>query len=458
MSPSFSFLILHVRLPEKMSQSQSADKLSKNNDLKPLYVKSIVNSLGSGAVSPFLGVYAVEQLNASASEMGWFQSISNLAPNMMQVAWGKLSDKIGRRIPFIIIGGLITAVLWIPLIFVTSATQLIMVIAVQSLLGSMATPTWTALIGDLVHLKKRGITTAIINRSAAVGSLLATLAAGYLMVMIKGTLQQALLIPLLIAVFCGVVSSLVMILIHEKPHLNLNSRSNGSIFSISDVIKQVRGNPDFMRFCITNAIFGFFMTLGWPLFPITTISVLNATMLEVALMSVINGAAIIVLQPWGGKLVDRVGRRSLIVVYRLCLVVVPVFYALASSVYHLYLLNLILGILTAFGEVALLAYLLDVTQEELRGTFTAFYNLTSGIVFFSGSLVGGYLGNYLIGVFGLILGLQLVYALSAIGRGAGALTFITLKEPYRYPSTLRKELHEIIQKLPWMPERGQAPS
>jgi len=42
-----------------------------------------------------------------------------------------------------------------------------------------------------------------------------------------------------------------------------------------------------------------------------------------------------------------------------------------------------------------------------------------------------------------VLGLQLVYALSAIGRSAGALTFTTLKEPYEYPSTLRKELSSI---------------
>jgi len=437
-----------------MSQSRSVDKPSNTNDLKPLYVRSIVNSFGSGAVNPFLGVYAVEQLNASASEMGWFQSISNLAPNMMQVLWGKLSDKIGRRIPFIIIGGLITAALWIPLMFVTSATQLIVVIAVQSLLGSMATPTWTALIGDLAHLSKRGITTATINRSAAVGSLLATFAAGYLMVMIKGTLQQALFIPLLVAVFCGVVSSLIMIFVHEKPNPNPNNLSSGSVFGINDVAKQVRSTPNFVRFCVANAIFGFFMTLCWPLFSITTISVLNATMLEVALMSVINGAAVIALQPWGGKLVDRVGRRSLIVVYRLCLIIVPVFYGLASSVYHIYLLNLILGVLTAFGEVAIFAYLLDITQEELRGTIIAFYNLVNGLVFFTGSLVGGYLGNYLIGIFGLILGLQLVYALSAIGRCAGALTFLTLKEPYRYPSTLRKELRSMMGRLPWMPERG----
>lgn len=433
------------------NQNQSAEKLPNNSDLKPLYVRSIVNSFSSGTVSPFLGVYAV-QLGASASEMGWFQSVSNLAPNMMQIPWGKLSDKIGRRVPFILMGGLITALLWIPIMFVTSATQLIAVIAVQSVLGSMAIPTWTALIGDLVHSGKRGIATAIINRSAAVGSLLATLGAGYWMIMVKGTLQNMFLVPLLVAVFCGVVSSLMIIIVHEKPHPN--NTSGSSIFSIRDVAKHARNNSNFVRFSVASIIFGFFMSISWPLFSITAVRVLNASMLEVALLGVISGIVTIALQPWGGKLVDRVGRRQLIIVYRLGLVLVPVFYGLATSVFHLYLLNLILGIVGAFGDIAMLAYLLDITQEQLRGTLTAFYNLVTGAVYFIGSLIGGYLANYLIGVFGLVLGLQLVYALSAIGRGAGALTFTTLREPLKYPSTLRKEIREMVQKLPLMPERG----
>lgn len=434
-----------------MGHNETVANASNNNDLKPLYARSIVNSFGSGTVSPFLGVYAVK-LGASASEMGWFQSVSNLAPSMMQVIWGKLSDKIGRRIPFILLGGLITAVLWIPLMFVESSTQLIVVIALQSLLGSMAIPTWTALIGDLVHSSKRGMTTAAINRSAAIGSLFATLAAGYLMVMVKGTLQQMFFIPLGVAVFCGVTSSLVMIRVREKP--TPHTVSSGSIFSIGDVIGYARANSNFVRFTLATVIFGFFMSLIWPLFSITTIRILNATMFEVAMLSVITGTLTIALQPWGGKLVDHVGRKPLIIVYRLGLILVPVFYGLASSVYHLYMLNLILGILGAFGDVALLAYLLDITPEELRGTLTAFYNLITGIVWFIGSLFGGYLANYFAGVYGLVFGLQLVYALSAFGRGFGALTFITLREPHKYPSTLRKELEEIVHKLPRMPERG----
>ena len=433
-----------------MKQSQSEDESSNSADLKPLYVRSLVSSFGSGTVSPFLSAYSVK-LGASASEMGVYQSISSLAPSLMQVPWGKLSDRMGRRVPLIVLGSIIASVLWIPMMFVTSANQLIVVIGVQAVYGSMATPAWTALIGDLVHPSKRGKIAASINRLAGIGSLLATLVAGYFMILVVGTVQAMFFIPLLVAALLGAVSSLVILLVKEKPHPDNSSAK--SIFSLRDVTKNVKSNPNFLRFCIVSCIFGFFMSFGWPLFTITTVQVLNASMFEIALLGVIEGAVTIALRPYGGRLVDRVGRRELMVIYRLGLVLVPVFYALSTSVHHLYMANVIFGVLVAFGDVAMFAYLLDVMPEELRGTLSAFYNLVTGIVFFSGSLIGGYLGSYFIGIFGLALGLQIVYSMSAIGRIAGALAFTTLKEPFRYPTTLKKELWQVMMKIPSVWER-----
>jgi MFS family permease len=90
-------------------------------------------------VSPFTAAYAVK-LNATSTEMGWFQSSANISNNLMQLVWGRLSDRLKRRIPFIVLGTLIVSILRIPIIFVTNATQLIILLAVQASLGSMATP------------------------------------------------------------------------------------------------------------------------------------------------------------------------------------------------------------------------------------------------------------------------------------------------------------------------------
>src|SRR3990170_6211370 len=126
---------------------ESSDPPSTN--LKPLYARSVINSFSSSTISPYIGIYAV-QLGASGSEMGWLQAMSSLAPSALQLMWGKLSDNLGRRVPFILIGGLITSFLWIPLMFVSSAEQLILVTITQAIFGAMVIPAWTALIGDVV--------------------------------------------------------------------------------------------------------------------------------------------------------------------------------------------------------------------------------------------------------------------------------------------------------------------
>lgn len=166
-------------------------------------------------VSPFTAAYAVK-LGASSSDMGWFQSSTNLSNNLMQVFWGGLSDRIQRRIPFIVFGSVILAVLWIPMIFVANATQLIILLSAQALIGSMATPAWTALIGDLVPSLKLGRVNAAISLWSTIGSVAATVASGYIMISIGGSIQEIFVIPIVVAAICGIASSLIMLKIKEK--------------------------------------------------------------------------------------------------------------------------------------------------------------------------------------------------------------------------------------------------
>ena len=185
-------------------------------------------------VNPFTGAYAVK-LGASPSLMGWFQSSSNISNNVMQVIWGRLSDRLRKRISFIILSGLTVSALWIPMIFVTNATQLIILLAVQALLGSMATPALTAIIGDLVPTSRFGRANASINLWASIGGLTATLAAGILMMTIGGTLQGMFFIPLTAATVLGIVSSLAVLGIKEKKNggkPNLRQHFASDIFSV----------------------------------------------------------------------------------------------------------------------------------------------------------------------------------------------------------------------------------
>ncbi len=410
-----------------VQKKRKEKQIDNEVDLQPLYTRSVVNSFSSGMVNPFTGAYAVK-LGASSSDMGWFQSSTNLSNNLMQVFWGRLSDRIKRRIPFIVFGTTILSALWIPMIFVANATQLIILLAVQALVGSMATPAWTALIGDLVPSLKLGRANASINLWSAVGSVAATLLAGFLMIAVGGSIHQIFFIPLIVAAVCGIASSLVMFKIKEKKNgEKLNLRENLT----SDIVKVVshaKKTPRFMKYCYVDGTVQFFMSISWPLFSITEIRVLNASMLQLAFLSIGQTVVRIVFQGWAGRLADSVGRKPLLIFFRFGLVTVPLAYALVRDVNTLIIVSLFWGFVNALGGASATAYILDVSPEESRGSFIAMYNLIVGGITFIGSLIGGYLSDFTIGMFGLVVGLQIVYLVSILGRTVGAALHTTLVE------------------------------
>jgi MFS family permease len=408
-------------------KNKTTPKDKTERDLNQLYIRSVINSFGTGMVSPFTGAYAVK-LGASTSDMGWFQSSSNISNNIMQIFWGRLSDNLKRRIPFIVFGSLIVAVLWLPMILITNATQLIILLAIQALLGSMATPAWTALIGDLTPSLKLGRINAAISLWASIGSLIATMVSGIIMIAIGTTLQEMFFMPLTVGAVFGIASSVIMLRIKEKKNNERLSIRENITSDIVNVINHARKTPDFVKYCYVEGIFQFFMSIAWPLLYITQIKVLNASMLDIALLTVVQALFTIIFQGWAGRLADRAGRKPLIVFYRFSLITVPIAYAFSPNMNTLILVGTFWGITTALGQASMTAYLLDIAPQEYRGSFAATYNLVIGITTFFGSLIGGYLSDYTIGIFGLILGLQIVYIISLIGRTIGAALYLRLKE------------------------------
>jgi MFS-type transporter involved in bile tolerance (Atg22 family) len=116
------------------------------------------------------------------------------------------------------------------------------------------------------------------------------------------------------------------------------------------------------------------------------------------------------------------------VFFRFSLVTVPLAYAFVPDLNVLTAIGLFWCLSQALGSASQTAYLLEATPKEHRGSFTAIYNLTIGVVTFFGSLIGGYFSDYTISVFGLITGLQIVYSVSIVGRTIGAGLQFTLDE------------------------------
>ena len=201
----------------------------------------------------------------------------------------------------------------------------------------------------------------------------------------------------------------------------------------SSILRGIRESKNYMRFVFVEMFYLFFMSIMWPLMSITLATVINASMLEIALVSVFQLGATIVFQKYAGRLADRIGRKPLLLVFRFGFISVPFAYAFAPNVYFLIGISVIWGALFALAHASRSAYLLDTVPREARGSLTALYNLLLGVSSFFGSLFGGYFSDYTIGIFGIVLGLQIVYLISTVGRVLGAMTYLSLRE------TLNKE-------------------
>ena len=123
----------------------------------------------------------------------------------------------------------------------------------------------------------------------------------------------------------------------------------------------------------------------------------------------------------------------------------PLLYAVATNFLYLYAAGVIGGVLAAASEIAIFAYLLDITPDEKRGASFALFNTLNGVSTFFGSLLGGYLTAILFAT-GLseLASLQIAYAISAVGRLIGGLLFVKIREPYKYASTVKDELALIL--------------
>lgn len=436
-------------MPSRMARPMRPSGQSSQQVFNAMYTNQVSVNFGKGMADPFVPAFA-RFLGATTAELGWLQAFVNLFPTVMQVPWGKLSDFLGKRVPFLVVGGVLSFSLYFFMIGVVSAWQLTIVVAAQMFIGSMMIPTWSALVGDVTTVRNRGTVMGRFFAASSLASLLATLVAGTMMPNpeVGRAAATAFVIPLAIAGVCGIAGSLALYNVREGKRKMYASPKRMFAFSMRSFIfmSDLTENLHFRNLVILQTTFNFIMSLIWPLIYFTYIDVVEASLFEIAIMTVISTGAALFFQTKVGKLLDVIGPMPQILVSRFAFVFVPVVYALATAPWHIYLLHAALGFANAMANVAFFAFILDVAPEGKKGEYFAVYNTVLGVATFFGSIIGGYLALFFLSYYGgdLVLALGAVYVISAVGRAACAVWFLKLKDPVQYPKTLRSLIKEAI--------------
>ncbi len=378
-------------------------------------VRTSLSAFGESMMAPYVGVYAV-QMGANPAQMGWLRSLGNLSANTLQLAWGMAMDRIGRPTLFVFVGSLVGGILWLPLLFVSTPQQIIVITVIQGLFLSMLGPSSVAVNDSLVPKSKRSQGVAELQSAWMLGSIPATLLAGYLMSVITGSLKTMYLLPIILAAIFRGGSSLLIWPMMKREKRKIKKVDKSFLHNLGIILQ----NKSLRILYTISLLQGFFMSFAWPLFPIADVIVTKNNMFVIAMLTVTHTAISSLTYPYSGRLADRFGKKPIIMLGRIGIALVPLTYAFASKSWHLIIAHIFWGIFMV-AESITLAYILDNAQPDAIGTSLASYGLFLGISTFLGSLASGYLVNELIiRGFEQINALSIGFLIAAVGRvGAG---------------------------------------
>ncbi|MBC7091916.1 MAG: MFS transporter [Nitrososphaeria archaeon] len=402
---------------------------------RPIYFRAALFALAAGMSGPFLTLYAI-YLGADPLELGLLQAAINVIPNVFQLPFGRLVDRFGKRKLILYLGSIVYFSIFIPILFVSVPKQYVLLLSIQSIANAMITPAYLSLVGEMTTIENRASTMAKLNLLNGVGNLISTTFTSFFVYMYFGNSKIGYQFIFLSSLFFGILAIVSTHFIHEPKVKVVRETLN----PIKDLLKILKGNRTFSTFLLLTLMYGFFMSLMWPLAGLTLAKVHNAGVLEFGLVQFFSMIGYIFAQNMFRRIFDQVGRVPMLVLARFGLIIFPLSYAFSPNMTYIYLASFLGSIFSALTDTAVLAYLFDTTPSGQRGFYTSLYNLMAGVSYFAGSIIGGGLYSLATPIFGIGASLQYVYLISIFGRGAFAFMHQKLVETRKVQTTLTKAL------------------
>ena len=344
---------------------------------------------------------------------GLITSIQQLGAAILQPVWGAASDKIGRRL-FMVVGFLVQSMMWgyfLPR--AQNAVEVLLVLTVQTLLGTMVLPVWNAWLGDYTDISDRG---RVFGKFGMVASWIALTIFSLVSLYIQevdptrsdvNSFSIAFRVAGLFYLSAAVLVLFIPQAVRFRGRKSVSYKTMVAGFLVNRQMgfrERFRNgvrtmNGDFKRFLLIDGLFRISWSMAWPIFPYATLSATDSWV-ELIILQVVIGLSIGVSQLIGGKFADRYGRKSIILWTRIFLVLPPALTALGvlqkNSVY-LIVANLVVGLTLGATGIAINSLILDTAPKGKESTYFSIYIFVMGIVGFSSSILMGGVLNVLSG-------------------------------------------------------------
>jgi MFS family permease len=357
-----------------------------------LGIVSLLTDVSSEMIFTLVPLFLCNVLGAGATIVGLVGGLSEGTDAILRIFSGWFSDRIGKRKSLALLGYGVST-LAKPFMYLASNWSAVLAIRFSDRVGKgIRTSPRDALVADSVSEKERGKGFGLHRAMDTFGAVLGLIIAAVVIYYIQGgglelglkTFQWLVLIgivPAVLAVF-------VLLGFVREPKRKLPSGSvshrkftwNGLIAGFDN------------RFKLFLAVIAVF-TLGnsSDFFVILRAQNLEVPLIHVVLMLVLFNVIYAAISLPAGMLSDRWGRKRVITLGWLIYAVVYLGFALASSLWQVWLLFAIYGVYYGVVEGVARAFVADLVPEARRGTAYGLYHGVVGLTLLLASVIAGWL-------------------------------------------------------------------
>ncbi len=357
----------------------------------------LLAGLYTGAVFPFIGVIARDQLHASATVL----AVMTAAPfigNLFALFWARMME--GRRkVPFVTRSHLAARALLLAMGLAKTPWAFAGIISGAQMIGTVATPAYAAVIKDVYPDEQRGRIMGLTRAGLLSAQILSTFAAGWAL----AVYGYRYVFPL--AALIGLAAALVFSRINpreedappvgdsaaERAGFRETLRFLGSTFRI------LREDASFRWFALSVFTYGFGNLVMVPIIPIIQVDYLRMGPRELSWMVILSQLVAVCAYFYWGRFIDTHSPQRAVVLNILLNALIPLFYLIAPNYLLLVPAFILAGVTGAGIDLSYFSAILSFASEETVSRYQALQSFLLGIRGTIAPFVGGAMVKWLTG-------------------------------------------------------------
>lgn len=381
------------------------------------FASYLFSNISSGLTSPLIPLFVVIYLHANVIDVGTISSISSAASVPALIFWGNLSDRIGKRKIFLLIGFFGSFLSLLLILITTTIGMYVVTLIVFQALAMASTPVATLLILESTVEKRWPSVMSSFNTVSYVG-LVAGLGIGTLMLNLYGNrnshfLPELYVVSAFIYLFAG-ISAWILLPEPKKTIPRYSQKLSRYYFfrtvervryfptqvihtiSVKKVGKKLAARTKLYIFYTCFLMFGF--QLFFIPFPVFMLNVLHSSETDVFLMYLLNNIASALAFRLSGATINRMGvskSLSMALFSRVGVLGFATFLAVflvgfRFSIPLAILSYTLMGFFWSFISISWTTSISKLAIPENRGKAIGYYNSFLGVGQIGSGVVSGY--------------------------------------------------------------------